>query len=95
MRNIVSSAVGEMVGYEGMNILLQDIHRKFIADTATGFFPTLLPEGIFYIFFFLFLLLYSVSLNVGRIYEQLENFKWIWERENARVHLRTRLNSKF
>jgi hypothetical protein len=51
---LVSNAAEEKAGYEGMDVLFQDVSKRLIAATAIGFSPALLPKRILY-FFFLFL----------------------------------------
>lgn len=52
----VSNAIEETAGYEGMNILSQDMSTRFTSAAADIFSSTLLPEGIFC---FCFVFLYS------------------------------------
>lgn len=75
MENLVSNAVEEKAGYEEINILFQDVSKKFIAATATGFSPVLLPEGIFC--FCLVFFLYSIQKRLGEWLNNWESCKWI------------------
>lgn len=72
---MVSSAIEETAGCEGIDILFQAVN-KFIAAAATGFSPasgfspSLLTEGILYFF-----VLYSVSKKIRRMAEQFEKLQ--------------------
>jgi hypothetical protein len=66
MGNAVSHAVEDTSGYEGINILFQNVSKRFTTAAAAGFSPTLFPQGVFYFFVFF---MFSVSKKFGRLAE--------------------------